>query len=150
MPGNYTPLYGAISKEKQQKYFDEEKKKIIKIAEIVKTGKPHKIEKSSFLVNLIFSDLLYKMMYRNLSKSDINFYADKKCTGCGKCELVCPVNNIKIISGKPEWQHKCEQCMACLQWCPEEAIQFGKKTVSRKRYRHPETGFADFIMKRSV
>ena len=27
--------------------------------------------------------------------------------------------------------------MACLQWCPVEAIQFGRATQKRKCYHHP-------------
>jgi Pyruvate/2-oxoacid:ferredoxin oxidoreductase delta subunit len=30
--------------------------------------------------------------------------------------------NIKIADGKPLFLHKCEQCMACIQWCPKSAI----------------------------
>jgi len=39
---------------------------------------------------------------------------------------------------KPSWIHQCEQCLACIQWCPQEAIQYGKKTVRYQRYHHPE------------
>jgi len=28
-----------------------------------------------------------------------------------------------MFDGRPVWQHHCEQCFACLQWCPKEAIQ---------------------------
>lgn len=29
-----------------------------------------------------------------------------------------------------------EQCLACIKWCPQETIQFGKKTPRYKRYHH--------------
>jgi len=43
------------------------------------------------------------------------------------------------------WQHHCEKCFACLQWCPQEAIQFGSKTSGRKRYHHPDVKLADMV-----
>jgi formate hydrogenlyase subunit 6/NADH:ubiquinone oxidoreductase subunit I len=33
--------------------------------------------------------------------------------------------------------------MACIQWCPSEAINFTDKAAKRKRYRHPDIKFAD-------
>jgi len=59
---------------------------------------------------------------------------------------VCPVGNIRMENKKPVWQHKCEQCLACLHWCPEEAIQCGRRTEGRKRYRNPEVNVKDFML----
>ncbi len=28
---------------------------------------------------------------------------------------------------RPVWQHNCERCLACIHWCPCEAIEYGKK-----------------------
>jgi MinD superfamily P-loop ATPase len=69
---------------------------------------------------------------------DKGFWVDAKCNACGICKTICPCGNIELAAGKPAWRHHCEQCMACIQWCPQEAIQFGKKTPGYKRYRHPE------------
>ena len=76
---------------------------------------------------------------------DKSFFADEKCTSCGICEKLCPAGNIVITEGKAVWQHRCEQCFACLQWCPAEAIQYGKNTKSKKRYHHPEISLKDII-----
>ena len=145
MPGNYTPMYGAIPEERQNSMFQKEIARIKEIAEIIKNGIEHKPETSNFLANCIFSGIIYKLGAPRLPKSDKSFWVDEKCNSCSICEKVCPVKNIKIIDGKPTWQGRCEQCMACLQWCPKEAIQFGKKTADRKRYRCPETKVSDFI-----
>jgi Fe-S-cluster-containing hydrogenase component 2 len=58
---------------------------------------------------------------------------------------VCPVNNIIIVDGKPHWQHRCQQCLACLHYCPEIAIQYGDKTLKKGRYHHPEVSAKDLI-----
>ncbi len=69
---------------------------------------------------------------------DKNFWVDDKCHSCGICAKVCPAADVEMSNGKPAWLHRCEQCLACLQWCPQEAIQYGKKTVKYPRYHHPE------------
>jgi epoxyqueuosine reductase QueG len=39
-----------------------------------------------------------------------------------------------MSEGKPSWNKKCYQCLKCINGCPEEAIQYGSKTIGRKRY----------------
>lgn len=64
------------------------------------------------------------------------FYADANCDACGLCERVCPVHTIKV-DDKPVWGRECTQCLACINRCPQKAIQYGKITQSRGRYVHP-------------
>ena len=73
----------------------------------------------------------------------MNYTVSKECVGCGTCTRVCPVNNITMIDGKPEFGHDCQQCMACIQWCPMHAIDYDNKASTRKRYHHPEIGVKD-------
>ena len=76
-------------------------------------------------------------LYYNIDKLDEAFNANGECTGCGLCEKVCPVSNIKLFNGKPNWLHHCEHCVACISWCPAKAINYGEKTQERRRYRNP-------------
>ncbi|MGN0634034.1 MAG: EFR1 family ferrodoxin [Oscillospiraceae bacterium] len=62
------------------------------------------------------------------------FYVSDKCSGCGKCAERCPLNNIKTAGGKPVWGNDCTHCMACIAGCPNEAIEYGKKTIGKPRY----------------
>lgn len=48
------------------------------------------------------------------------------------------MGNIKIKDHKVEFLHKCEQCMACIQYCPNKALNYKNVTQKRKRYHHPE------------
>ncbi|MFZ2357142.1 MAG: EFR1 family ferrodoxin [Candidatus Omnitrophota bacterium] len=136
MPGNYIPLYEAISREKQDKLFVREQKRIKEIAGVVREGRNRRPEKDAFLFRWLFS-YIYKLGSLGIRKEDHGFWVDEKCTSCGICQKVCPVENIRIVSGKPLWLHRCEQCMACLNLCPVEAIQYKKTTQGRKRYKNP-------------
>ena len=145
MPSNYTP-YGAISTEKQQKYFQQAEAKIDTITKTV-TAKETLLEKSptGFLKSHIIPGMLYKLGYKYINKMDGRFMVENQCNGCGTCENVCPVNNITMVADKPQWHGHCQQCYACLQWCPQEAIQYGKKTAGVPRYHHPDVSLKDII-----
>lgn len=98
------------------------------------------------LINFIFSRMLYEHAIPRIPEMDKGYYADENCTGCGICAKVCPVQNIVMTGEKPEWQHHCEACYACLQWCPRESIQAGKKTTGRRRYHHPAIQVGDIAL----
>ncbi len=76
--------------------------------------------------------------------TDISITVNDKCNGCGTCAKLCPVDNIKIIDKKPVWQHKCEICLACDEWCPQKAIHHWTKTPG-KDYHHPRISLSDMI-----
>jgi len=72
--------------------------------------------------------------------TEIPYYADSSCTGCGICEKVCPSNKIQLVDGKPVWQKdvQCYYCYACFNYCPTQSILVGKKYTQKDgRYSHP-------------
>ena len=144
MPSNYIPWGGAIAREKQQELFTDSLSKIKLIAEIVR-GKEVRIPEKGPSWQNIFLSALYKMGSPRIPRMDKSFWVDAKCTGCKICEKICPTKNIIIKDGKPTWHHHCEQCLACIQWCPEEAIQYGKSTTTKKRYHHPEIKIKEML-----
>jgi ferredoxin len=138
MPGNYVPMYPAMPLATQVKLFDAAKAKIADMVAKIKNSESGILEKNNFLVNLLLSGIFYSISMPRIHGMDKKFWAQDTCTSCGICRNVCPVDNISIEKGKPVWKHTCEQCMACIQWCPVTAIQYGKGTVGRPRYRHPD------------
>lgn len=82
---------------------------------------------------------------KDVHKMDRHFVVRASCDGCGICERVCPVHNIRLEANKPRWLGHCEQCMACVQWCPRRAIDYGEKTRRRGRYTNPEITSKMFI-----
>ena len=46
-----------------------------------------------------------------------------KCTGCGACVEICPVNAVKVENKKAIVDEgECAECGACINECPNEAI----------------------------
>jgi ferredoxin len=88
-----------------------------------------------------------KKFYINTETLDNNFFVESQCTGCGQCEKICPVQNIKCVDNRPVWQHHCEQCVACINWCPQKAIQYGANTKERRRYHNPEIKMSELMRK---
>ncbi len=89
-------------------------------------------------INKYWQQKLLPHAYRKFACTDA-------CISCGNCETVCPVNNITIHEGKPQWREKCQECLACLHFCPVKSIEFGSHTAGRKRYHHPQITYNDLI-----
>jgi len=144
MVSNFTPMFDAPPREEQERRFAEAESRLGEIAEIIAAGQKH-IEKNSRLKNWLFSTVIHSFFAARIPGADKKFRIDEKCTGCGTCFRVCPVENIGLRDGKPFWRHHCELCLGCLHWCPQGAIQYGKKTAGRTRYRNPGAKVENFI-----
>ena len=46
----------------------------------------------------------------------------KKCTGCGTCVEICPVQAIRIEKEKAVIEDDCVECGACMYECPNGAL----------------------------
>ncbi|MDO5292311.1 MAG: EFR1 family ferrodoxin [bacterium] len=141
MPGNYILWYEAFSEEKQLALFQKEKEKVSKIAAMVKDRKRKRIEKSHAVIDRLFVNHYYKEV-AGFHTQDKNFVVNDQCVGCGLCEKRCPVHNIQMAGGKPKWNHKCEQCFACVQSCPKQAIDYKEITKGKKRYVNPNVSLS--------
>ena len=78
-----------------------------------------------------------KNFIRGVTAMDKDYVIDENCTGCGICGEVCPVKNIEMINNKPQFNHACENCVACIQFCPQKALNYKNATQNRGRYTHP-------------
>lgn len=58
------------------------------------------------------------------------------CTHCGLCAKVCPVGDITLTDGSPEWKNdsSCTCCLSCYHHCPVHAINYGRITRKRGQY----------------
>lgn len=61
---------------------------------------------------------------------------NSSCVGCGTCVKICPMNNIELAHGEPNFGKNCISCGGCLQNCPLQVIHH-KEEKSEARYRNP-------------
>lgn len=59
-------------------------------------------------------------------KSEKSFVVTESCIECGICTYVCPRGNYQLTSQGAKMLGDCEFCFACIQNCPQRAIQFVK------------------------
>lgn len=116
---------------------------------------PGELKKRLWQRTAAFQQRLVRTRYQHLAQSastdlddlfrssDKSFRTNGQCTKCGICARVCPVSNIEIDDG-PVWNHRCELCYACYQWCPQAAIT-GDIVEFEKRYHHPDISLQDML-----
>ncbi len=81
--------------------------------------------------------LILDMYYKGFMKTK-SFFSTDSCIGCGHCAAVCPLGNIKLTDKRPVWGENCTHCMACINLCPKNAIEYGKWARGKPRYKGPE------------
>lgn len=68
------------------------------------------------------------------------------CTNCGLCQRICPVNNIHVEQDEVRIGKNCAECFACINYCPHQAIRFGRLHPRKEtQYRFPGVTAADII-----
>ncbi len=145
MPSNYIPWGGPGPEDEWKARIAEAETKLAAIAGEIGNKTPRPVEKGPLWQNILLSALIHTVGKKYIPKMDEKFFADEKCTSCGVCVDVCPARNIELREGKPVWLHRCEQCLACIQWCPFEAIQHGPKTAGYDRYHNPQVTREDIL-----
>ncbi len=143
MPDNYFPMKNPPDDERAGTIISKSSEKLIKICEKIAQGEKSRT-KIPFIKKFL-SSIMHKTFTANLHKTDKKFRTTEKCTSCGICEKLCPVDNIKIENGTPKWLGKCEQCFACFHWCPEKAIEFGRSTEKTNRYHNPDITLQHYL-----
>lgn len=88
-----------------------------------------------------------------LLRSERHFMITDACIECGVCTYVCPRGNYELRSGGVGVKGECEFCFACIQNCPQRAIQFvkhndgtwpdGSEKNPNARYRNEHVSLMD-------
>lgn len=143
MPENYPPMGGAPPPARQQEINARAAEQTERVIAELKTSPRGRYEKS-FLLWKLAARLAYPVFIRTLPRAGRRFRADEKCNGCGICANICPADNIVMKDGRPQWLGRCEQCFACLHWCPQEAVQFFRSR-NQPRYHHPDATLHDLV-----
>ena len=136
MPENYIAMFNAPEKAEARNIVAAADIQLESIIENIRAGKGLPEAKPSF-ADRCMSAIVNPAFYALFVK-DRKFRTDGKCVGCGVCAKRCPMNNIEIKDGRPVWKGNCTHCMACICSFPAEAIEYGKTSVGKPRYKCPE------------
>ena len=135
MPNNYIIMGNTDLKEEEEKKLFIAENHLNQIRDIIW----HRQKGVFELEKGVFPKIITKVINPMFQKHGMNltkFYADSKCISCGICEKVCNGGCI-TVDDKPTWEGECTQCLACIHCCPTGAIQYGKGTERKGRYKNP-------------
>ena len=135
MPENYIAMFGVPDAAEAREIVADAKPRIESAAAYIAEGRRFNSVKVSVMgmLNSNFNGMFYSVCVK-----DKNFAAGDKCVGCGLCAKDCPMGNIRMENGRPVWNGNCTHCMRCICSCPQEAIEYGKTSVGKPRYKCPE------------
>ena len=133
MPENYVAMFDVPPAEKCREMIQAVRPVLDKGAELILRGESFPPVRVS-AVDKLKSGPINQGFYTYYVKAK-QFHTTSACTGCGKCAELCPLNNIHLTDGKPSWDDHCTHCMACICYCPTEAIEYGKRSIGKTRYR---------------
>ena len=74
----------------------------------------------------------------------------QRCTRCGYCVSLCPVDNLVEARQSIMTRGQCIFCMRCYNFCPESAITYRRRPHNLRRgvpYRGPVEGFDPRILR---
>lgn len=137
MPNNYLPMYDVDTAEEQ-------KKKLVEAESLVRIINERIARREEGRLSEIpgafpkFKSRIVAPLFQKFACSARPFWTNDRCTRCGLCEKICPTGTISLGDTGPVWGKTCTQCMACINRCPVKAIQYGKSTVHKGRYIHPD------------
>lgn len=130
---NYIRMGRNATEKRAQETLDNNEWKLDKLIQAIKDAHVEEISKNkNFIYNAMHN--AWKDKYKNKDKG---FNVNDDCIGCKICEKICPVDNIKLDDGRPIWNGNCTDCMACINNCPKNAINIGKATIKKNRYKNP-------------
>ena len=133
MPENYIALFNTPQPAAAEKIVHRAEPKIADVIACIRAAQPFPAPRNN-LYDRFMSGPVNPIFYRFFVKAD-DFQANDSCIGCGQCVQKCPLNNIRLTDGKPLWGSACTHCMACICYCPTEAISYGKKSAGKPHYR---------------
>ena len=118
--------------EKNKQLVSKAENKISKAVQLLKAGNP--TQEGLGVLGRIAGFLIQRMLfgYKTKRYSEKLRVDEEKCIGCGKCEKLCPMNNIKMVDKKVIQNNQCTMCYRCVNNCPKQAITLlGKKVVKQ-------------------
>ena len=132
MPENYIAMFSAPQADEARQIVAKAESSIDRAIAAIQANQPFAPTRNN-LYDRFMSGPVNPIFYKFFVKANA-FAASSACIGCGQCAKRCPMNNITLKDSKPVWGRNCTHCMACICYCPKEAIEYGKKSVGQPRY----------------
>ena len=132
MPENYIAMFGAPQPDEARAIVQNAEPSLLEAIACIQAGRSFSPPRNNLYDRLV-SGPINPAFYRLLVKANA-FRVKDGCIGCGKCAANCPMNNIQLKDGRPVWSRECTHCMACICYCPVEAIEYGKRSAGKPRY----------------
>jgi ferredoxin len=144
MPNNYIIVGDVDTKEIETKKLLEAKKTISTINNTIKNRSDNVYQVKKGLLPALMTSIVNPLFSKNALNTK-SFHVNENCNGCGLCEKVCNSGTINVKE-TPIWGNNCTQCLACIHLCPTNAIQHGKATQKKGRYKNPNIKINDMII----
>ncbi len=137
MPNNYVilPGFNTDSKEIEVQKLQSAPDRIDTIADEIKRG-----EMKFDVTRGKYAKLKSKIVYPLFCRFGIfprKWKWTDECIRCGRCSIVCPMHNIKIVGDHPVWGKNCVSCLACYHNCPTHSVAYGNATYFKGQYSCP-------------
>ena len=132
MAENYLAMFEVTTEVEEELLMKEADKILVDTAALIKKEENLPTVKEG-AIGAALSGVVNEMFNKYYLKDD-SFLVKDNCTSCSLCAKKCPLGNVEIKDGKPVWNGNCTHCMACICNCPVEAIEYGKKSVGKRRY----------------
>lgn len=108
-------------------------KRIDKLANRVRDGKPWIMGRSP-LLSLGWIQRLPFRKSLHFWQTEMLGVDPERCNSCGRCVKFCPVGNIHLKEGLPQFGDQCNLCLRCFNYCPELAVLAFDKPFNEKWY----------------
>ena len=132
MPENYIAMFNAPHVDEARQIVAAAQPSIDRAIAAIRAGQPFAPTRNN-LYDRFMSGPVNPVFYSCFVRADA-FTVSNACISCGQCARRCPANSIVLRDGKPVWSENCTHCMACICYCPAEAIEYGKKSLGKPRY----------------
>lgn len=138
MPNNYIllPGFDVDSKEVEAQKLHDAPNRVGEIVDAIRQHPKETLYHKGSMPGL--KTYLVYPLFAHLAIGRNSFRVTDACISCGLCERICPTGTITLEEGKPVWSNTCVQCVACIHRCPVRAIEYGKETLKKGRYHHPQ------------
>lgn len=132
MPENYIAMFDVPDSNTAANIILKAEPKILALTKKIAAGE--KLAEKPVKVTDQIKSAVFNPLFQAFCVSDKKFHVTGECTGCGICARVCPCKDIRLKEGHPVWNGSCIHCMACINACPKQVIEYGSKSEGKPRY----------------